>query len=73
MARGRPSKGDRQGLTIRLPAEVHQEVKVHCAGQGKEMGDLITKVFLDWWEQQTEARKAAQEFIAKSKAKTEAA
>ena len=62
---GRPSKGDRRKVSVPLEVEIYQELKVHCAATGKEMGEVIGQAFGDWWQTQDQARKDAREFIAK--------
>lgn len=63
---GRPTKGDRRKVTTPLDADIYQELKVYCAATGKEMGDVVAKSFVEWWETQLAARKAARELIEKS-------
>ena len=42
---GRPSKGDRVAITIRIRREVAEHIKTLAQAQGKTQGELIEEAF----------------------------
>lgn len=69
MARtGRPSKGERGQVLIRLEQPLLQEIKVHCAAKGIELSDTLAAAISAWWLAQEKDRRDAQEIIEKKKA-----
>lgn len=64
---GRPSKGERKGTTVRLPAETHQELKVYCALKNIDLSDILSDAIVVWWEKHSD-REATREAIEKNKA-----
>lgn len=64
MAAGRPTKGDRARIGLRVQRAVLQEMRVHFASVGGDISDSLAQVVEGWWAQQVKAREGARSFIA---------
>jgi hypothetical protein len=52
---GRPPKlGRHQPYLVRLPTELHRQIKLYSVSKGLSLNDLLVKVIGDWWVQQPE-------------------
>lgn len=48
--RGRPTKPDRQkAFSLRLPAELHQQLRHYSIDQHVPLNDVIVRAVEEWW------------------------
>ena len=54
---GRPRKLDgHQLFSLRLPQELHRELRLYAASQDKSLNDLLIQVLKEWWSGVPERR-----------------
>jgi len=52
---GRPPKlGNHQPYLVRLPTELHRQIKLYAVSKGLSLNDLLVRVIADWWTRQPE-------------------
>lgn len=48
--RGRPAKpGQQQAFSLRLPVELHQQLRHYAFDQGASLNDVIVRAVQEWW------------------------
>ncbi len=56
--RGRPRKlGEVQGFALRLPVQLHRQLRRHAIATGVSLNDLVVSVLLKWWAHAVAARR----------------
>lgn len=52
--RGRPRKveGEAKPFLLRLPEELHLELRHHALDEGRSLQDVLVEVIQEWWEKQ---------------------
>lgn len=67
--RGRPPVlGDHQVFTLRLPTELHRELRLLATVQGESLNDLLVRMIREWWKKHPE-RKSIQGFAGRQSGK----
>jgi predicted HicB family RNase H-like nuclease len=52
---GRPPKlGDHQPYLVRLPTELHRQIKLYAVSKGLSLNDVLVDIIRDWWAEQPE-------------------
>jgi predicted HicB family RNase H-like nuclease len=52
---GRPLKlGRHQPYLVRLPPELHRQIKLYSVSKGLSLNDLLIDIIRDWWSRQPE-------------------
>jgi hypothetical protein len=53
--RGRPEKlGDHQSYTLRLPVDLHRQLRHFAVDKGVSMNDILVQVIEGWWKDRPE-------------------
>ena len=56
--RGRPAKrGEHRPYSLRLPSELHQQLKHYVVDHPQSLNDLIVKAVEQWWSSVTDRHK----------------
>ncbi|HKY38382.1 MAG TPA: toxin-antitoxin system HicB family antitoxin [Polyangiaceae bacterium] len=54
---GRPRKHpETQSFSIRLPKDLHRQLRLYAVHQGQSLNDLIIGVLQGWWDDHPERR-----------------
>lgn len=55
--RGRPPKlGDHQAYPLRMPVDLHKELRHYALDEGRSMNDVLVEVIKVWWDEQRPGR-----------------
>ncbi len=54
---GRPSKGERRRLVLRVPPNLHVELGHYSLDKDRDINEILLEVIEAWWEQQPERQK----------------
>ncbi len=49
--RGRPKKlpDDYKQFPLRLPPDLHRQLRIHALDTGKSLNDILLEVIAEWW------------------------
>jgi predicted HicB family RNase H-like nuclease len=54
-------------LTIRLPADLHRQIRLVAADEGRSINQIITSALRDWWDRRPD-RRVWEEFMQRKPA-----
>lgn len=55
---GRPRKRDEtQAYVLRLPKELHRQLRLYAVHQGKSLNDVLVEALTHWWSDHPERAK----------------